>query len=410
MTKVATRPPSSSRLSLGAAFALGLGTGVALAVAGPAVATDIDGTYRKLRVFGQVLSYVQANYVESVPEEKLIYDAIGGMLRDLDPHSTFMRPAEYLKLREDTAGEFGGLGVRLTMADDGVFIDTVTPDGAAERAGVLGGDRIVHIDDVPIKGLDVSEVARRLRGVPGTRVVLGLHRASWAAPRDVALIRRFVRVNSVDHRLLSERIGYVRIHSFQERTDQELLEALSSLKQQLHDRSAGALQGLVLDLRDNPGGLLDEGVKVADRFLRSGDIVRTEGRNPRAAEIQRAHPGGTEPEYPIAVLINRGSASASEIVAGALQDHGRARLVGTRSYGKGSVQTLFGLDDGSGLKLTIARYYTPSGRSIQEVGIDPDIVIADRPVEAASATDAVDPQLAAAVEALRMSGSSPRRP
>lgn len=410
MTKVATRPPLSARLSLGAAFALGLVTGGVAAVAGPALATDVDGTYRKLRVFGQVLSYVQANYVEAVPEEKLIYDAIGGMLRDLDPHSTFMRPAEYLKLREDTAGEFGGLGVRLTMDDEGVFIEGVTPDGAAERAGVVPGDRIVHIDDTSVAGLDVSEVARRLRGVPGTRVVLGLQRASWQGPREVALIRRFVRVDSVEHRLLDEHIGYVRIHSFQERTDQELLEALSSLKQQLREWKAGTLQGLVLDLRDNPGGLLDEGVKVADRFLKSGDIVRTEGRNPNAAEVQRAHPGGTEPGYPIVVLINRGSASASEIVAGALQDHGRAQLVGTRSYGKGSVQTLFGLDDGSGLKLTIARYFTPSGRSIQEVGIEPNIVISDRPTGQGGTPAATDPQLAAAVEALRTGRSDKKRP
>jgi carboxyl-terminal processing protease len=389
------------------AFALGVGTG-ALLVIGPAAATDVDGTYQKLRVFSQVLSYVQSNYVDHVTEDELIYDAVGGMLRDLDPHTTFMRPAEYQKLREDTAGEFGGLGIRMQQTDVGIFIDGVDPDGAAGRAGLKSNDRIVGVDGEDIKGLPIDEVAKRLRGVPGTKVVVTIARAGWGSPRDIPLIRRHVRVDSVEHQLLAGGVGYVRIYSFQERTDQELAEALSDLRRAARGQGAQKLTGLVLDLRDNPGGLLEEGVKVADRFLDDGDIVRTEGRNPRHVERQVAHERGTEGRYPMMVLVNGGTASASEIVAGALQDHDRATVIGTQSFGKGSVQTLFGLEDGSGLKLTIARYFTPKGRSINKVGIAPDVPVASGPEDRVAGADVSpeervrrDTQLIAAIDLMR---------
>jgi carboxyl-terminal processing protease len=407
MPRLATRNGS---LAIALAFVLGVGTGVALS-SGDAWATDVDGTYRKLRVFSQVLSYVQANYVDDVGEEELIYDSISGMLRDLDPHTTFMRPAEFQKLREDTAGEFGGLGIRLVQTDVGVLVEAVDPEGSAGRAGLQPGDRIVAIDGDVASDMEVDEVAKRLRGVPGTKVIVTIARAGWASARDVPLIRRHVRVDSIDHGLLEGGVGYVRIYSFQERTDHELAEALSELRKQARAGGGRQLGGLVLDMRDNPGGLLEEGVKVADRFLGKGDIVRTEGRNPRHVERQVAHDRGTEGDYPMVVLINGGTASASEIVAGALQDHGRARIVGARSFGKGSVQTLFGLEDGSGLKLTIARYFTPNGRSIQKVGIEPDMPVAPGPADAIAPAGAApqerlrrDAQLKAAIAVLQSSG------
>jgi carboxyl-terminal processing protease len=387
MRRAATYRPA--RLAVVAAFVAGLASGLVLAVSGPALATHVDGTYKKLRIFGQVLSYVQTHYVDDVSEDELIYDAINGLLRDLDPHTTFMRPAEYQKLREDTAGEFGGLGIRLITDDVSVFIEGVSAQGAADRAGLLTGDRIVSVDQKSVAGMRIDEVAERLRGVPGTKVVVGIVRAGWGGPRDISLVRRYVHVDSVDHELLEGGVGYVRIRTFQERTDQEVAEALADLRRKAREQST-ALTALVVDLRDNPGGLLDEGVKVADRFLDEGDIVRTEGKNPRSVERQVAHARGTEENYPMAVLINGGTASASEILAGALQDHGRALVVGTKSYGKGSVQTLFGLEDGSGLKLTIARYFTPKGRNIQKVGIVPDL-----PVLARKDAGELDPELLA---------------
>jgi len=350
--------------SSGAVFGIGMAMLVPLASAG-----SIDETYEKLRIFSQVLSYVQANYVDDVTETELIYDSITGMLQDLDPHTTFMRPSEYSKLKEDTAGEFGGLGITVSEDKQGIYIEEVTADGPAERAGLLVGDVILAIDKVMLVGSPFEEGVQRLRGLAGTKVLLLVQRKGWQRPKEIPLIRRNVRVVSVEGELLTDDVGYVAIRSFQERTDHDLAVVLSELKRTAKGKK---LKGLVLDLRDNPGGLLDEGVKVADRFLDHGLIVRTDGRNPRHREEENAHTRSTEDDYPIAVLINDGTASASEIVAGALQDQKRAVLVGQKSYGKGSVQVLFGLDDGSGLKLTVARYFTPSGRSIDKKGIEPD--------------------------------------
>ncbi|MCP4504378.1 MAG: S41 family peptidase [Deltaproteobacteria bacterium] len=361
----------SQRLSAFAFFIGGTFFGVALAIpTSLAFAGSVDKTYEKLRIFSQVLSYVQANYVDHITETELIYDSVNGMLQDLDPHSTFMRPSEYNKLKEDTSGEFGGLGITISEHEKGIIIDDVNADGPAERAGLRSDDLILAIGNTKLGTLPFSDGVQLLRGLAGTKVVLRIRRKGWKKNKDVPLIRRNVRVVSVEGEMLTDDIGYVTIHSFQERTDHDLALMLTQLKSEA--KGGKGLRGLVLDLRDNPGGLLDEGVKVADRFLQKGDIVRTEGRNPRHQEREVAHIRSTEPKYPMAVLINGGSASASEIVAGALQDQQRAVLVGQQSYGKGSVQVLFGLDDGSGLKLTVARYYTPSGRSIDKTGIAPD--------------------------------------
>jgi carboxyl-terminal processing protease len=391
-------------------FAAGLGCGVLLTAFG-AGAADVDAGYRKLRVFSQVLTYVQQSYVDAVDTDNLIYDAINGMLAHLDPHTTFLRPAEFAKLREDTAGEFGGLGVEVGIDGDGatmvVVVEAVHEGGPAAHAGLKVGDLIVGIDGESTRGEPLEHSVRLMRGIPGTRVVLTVARSGWSKPRDVPLVRRQVRVPSVTaDALVVDRdvVGYVAISSFQERTDHELGNAINDLRRRAREQGA-PFAGLVLDLRDNPGGLLDEGVKVADRFLESGVIVTTAGRGARSSDRSVAHADGTEPDYPVAVLVNGNTASASEIVAGALQDQRRAVVVGERSFGKGSVQTLFGLDDGAGLKLTIARYFTPSGRSIQDKGVVPDVVVRPAPRPALGDRGgprlATDPQLAAAVAQLR---------
>jgi carboxyl-terminal processing protease len=396
-------------------FAGGVICGVVIsAVSSTARASDADVAYKKLRVFSQVLTYVQASYVDDVDPQRLIYDAIAGMLSRLDPHTQFLPAEMYEKLREDTAGEFGGLGIDVGAVGDGpeagLVIEAVRPEGPGAHAGLKAGDLIVAVDGTPLQGEPLEVGVRLMRGVPGTRVVLTVSRDQWSKPRDVPMIRRHVRVVSVEHDLLSApgapAIGYVAISSFQERTDQELGAALTDLRRQARAAGSDPLGGLILDLRDNPGGLLDEGVKVADRFLARGLIVRTEGRDPKSADQELAHEDGTEPDYPVVVLVNGYTASASEIVAGALQDHKRAVVVGERSFGKGSVQTLYGLDDGAGLKLTVARYFTPSGRSIQGSGVVPDRVVRPSPTVQLGvrgpARVAVDAQLAAAVESVRM--------
>jgi carboxyl-terminal processing protease len=405
-------------------FSLGVlcGVLVAGAAAGPAARAttgDVDAGYRKLRVFSQVLTYVQQSYVDAVDAESLIYDAINGMLAHLDPHTTFLRPGEYEKLREDTAGEFGGLGIEVGVDGEGenavVIVEDVHKDGPGAHAGLKAGDRITGIDGESTRGEPLEHAVRLMRGVPGTRVVLTVSRTGWSKARDIPLVRRQVRVPSVDADAIDSGdavVGVVGISSFQERTDHELGAAVGDLRRQARERGR-PFGGLVLDLRDNPGGLLDEGVKVADRFLATGVIVSTVGRNAKNNERSLAHADGTEPDYPVVVLVNGNTASASEIVAGALQDHHRAVVVGERSFGKGSVQTLFGLDDGAGLKLTIARYFTPSGRSIQDKGVVPDVVVratANVPLGLRGGPRvAADPQLAAAIEQVRKGQITPRK-
>jgi carboxyl-terminal processing protease len=372
-------------------------------VGGSANATKVDNAYRNLRMFGQVLSYVQQNYVDDIDEKTLIQNAIIGLLSELDPYTTFLRPGEYKKLQEDTAGEFGGVGIHLTVDKEGVLIEGVVENGPAERAGLLAGDRMVAIEKEKLVDPILANVVDVLRGVPGTRVLMTIARDQWEEPREIALVRRHVRVPSISHEIMHSKggdaIAYVRIKSFQERTAHDLSQVLSGYQQQT--RVAGGITGIILDLRDNPGGLFDQGVMVADLFLSEGDIVRTMGRNPRNVERQKAHPSGAITKLPLVLLVNEGTASASEIVAGALQDQGRAVVLGQNSYGKGSVQTLFGLDGGAGLKLTVARYYTPNGRSIQEETIKPDIVLAKKILAPGAVVSAQeDPEIAKSLEVL----------
>jgi carboxyl-terminal processing protease len=345
-------------------------------LAAPSAGADADTTYEKLDVFAQVLHYVQESYVEDADSKRLLYSAIRGMLKTLDPHTVFMTPEEFKSMQEDTSGHFGGVGIELELRDRQLVVLAPIDDTPAARAGILPGDRIIKIDGDSSENMDVLEASRRIKGVPGTKVVLSIDRDDFEQPKDFILIRQRIRINPIEKDMPIPGYGVLKIRAFTERTERYLMDALGELKTQ----AGGELKGLVLDLRNNPGGLLDQSVRVADRFISDGVIVETRGRGDKV-EKDFAHKQGTEPFYPMIVLINGGSASASEIVAGALQDHARAVIMGTRSFGKGSVQTVVGLKDGSGLKLTIARYYTPKHRSIQEQGIVPDVAVPVRPPE-----------------------------
>jgi carboxyl-terminal processing protease len=362
------------RLALAAALAVAFGAGVAWDPAASAK-EPAPRPYRSLDLFSQVIADIQNNYVEEVAERELVYGAIEGMMSRLDPHSVFMRPDVYRQMRDDTSGEFDGLGLEVTLRDGVVTVVSPVADSPGERAGIRPGDRVLSIDGAPTKDLPLGEVIRRMKGPAGSRSVLELMRDGFSTPQRLTLVRDRVRTQPVEHRVLDaeRRYAYVRVKTFQERTDHALERALQSTRTALR----GDLRGLVLDLRNNPGGLLEQAIGVADVFLASGVIVTTEGRGRRNVEVRRAHEKGTEPSYPLIVLVNKGTASASEIVAGALQDHGRAVIMGTPTFGKGSVQTIIELEDGSGLKLTVARYYTPKHRSIQELGVSPDVVVAD---------------------------------
>jgi carboxyl-terminal processing protease len=332
-------------------------------------ARDPAGPYRKLDVFSHVLSLIENNYVEPVDETRLLYGAVEGMVRTLDPHSSFMDPRSYSALKEETEGEYGGVGLELATRGEDVVVVAPMDGSPAERAGFQPGDRLVEVDGVAISGKRETDAVHALVGPPGTKVVIKAQRAAWPEARTFTLVRDVIHVVSVESKLFDRKLAYVKIKTFQDRTDQYLRKALDDLRAQ----AGGQLGGLVLDLRHNPGGLLDQAVKVSDRFLEGGVIVTTKGRGGRHVEVERAHAKGTEPRYPMVVLVDGGTASASEIVAGALQDSRRAVVIGTQTFGKGSVQTVIELEDGSGLKLTVARYYTPSGRSIQERGIAPDV-------------------------------------
>lgn len=337
------------------------------------VATDNESLpYEDLRTFTEIFGRIKRDYVEPVSDKKLLEDAVRGMLSGLDPHSAYLVPEEYQELKEGTTGQFGGLGIEVTMENG--FIKVVSPidDTPAQKAGIKTGDLIIKLDDQPVKGMSLTDAVKKMRGEPGSKIVLTIVREGEEAPLKLTLIRDIIKVKSVKSRLLEKGYGYVRISSFQSGTGDALKDALAALKKE----NGGALKGLVLDLRNNPGGVLNAAVEVSDAFLKSGLIVYTEGRIENSEMRFNAAPDDLIDGAPIVVLINAGSASASEIVAGALQDQKRAVIMGEKSFGKGSVQTILPTTNGAAVKLTTARYYTPSGRSIQAEGIEPDVTLA----------------------------------
>ena len=327
--------------------------------------------YQELQLFTDVLTIVKRSYVEEVPVKDLIYGAIDGMLASLDPHSSFMSPEIYKEMKVDTRGEFGGLGIEISLRDNLLTIVSPIEDTPASRAGLQAGDQILKIEDQYTKDMEIMEAVQLMRGAPGTKITITIMRSGFEKPQVFTLEREVIKVQSVKSKTLEKGFGYVRLVQFQERSGEDLTRALEALREE----NGGTLQGLVLDLRNNPGGLLDQAVDIADQFLSEGLIVYTKGREADAQMEFSAKRSGTEPDYPMVVLINGGSASASEIVAGALQDHGRAVIMGVQSFGKGSVQTIIPLSDDSGLRLTTAKYYTPNGTSIQARGIVPDIEV-----------------------------------
>jgi carboxyl-terminal processing protease len=339
-----------------------------------ATAKEVDN-YQELQLFTDVLSIIRRSYVEEVDMKELVYGAVNGMLASLDPHSSFMPPDVYKELKIDTSGEFGGLGIEITIRDGILTVVSPIEGTPADRAGLQAGDMIIKIEDRFTKDMSIMEAVKLMRGRKGTKIKISVMRESFTKPMEFEMVREIIKVKSVKARTLEDNFGYVRIAQFQERTQRDLSKALADLKGQ----NKGDLAGLVLDLRNNPGGLLDQAVEVSDTFLEQGLIVYTEGREEGSQMSFSAHGPGTEPDYPIVILINGGSASASEIVAGALQDNGRAVILGTQSFGKGSVQTIIPMNDDTGLRLTTARYFTPNGTSIQAKGIVPDILV--KPME-----------------------------
>jgi len=344
-------------------------------------------TYRQLRLFGDVFERVRSDYVDKPDDSKLLEWAINGMLAGLDPHSSYMDPKSLRDMQIQTTGKFGGLGIEVTMEDGLIKVVAAIDDTPASRAGIMTNDIISQLDEEPIQGLSLNRAVEKMRGPPNTKIKLTIVRQGQDKPIELTIVRQTIIVHSVRARLEGKDVAYIRISAFNERTTDEIKKALNQLSAQSGSKG---LKGYIVDLRNNPGGLLDQAIFVSDAFLETGDIVSTRGR--KAEETQRfvARPGDLAKGKPIIVLINGGSASASEIVAGALQDHKRATIIGTRSFGKGSVQTIIPLGPGNGaLRLTTARYFTPSGRSIQAKGITPDIeVLQDLPEEINAPIDA----------------------
>jgi carboxyl-terminal processing protease len=342
-------------------------------------------TYRQLNLFGDVFERVRADYVEKPDDAKLIEAAINGMLNGLDPHSSYMDSKSYRDMQVQTKGQFGGLGIEVTMEQGLVKVVAPIDETPAARAGVMSGDIITHLDDEQVQGLTLNQAVEKMRGPVNTKIRLKIMRAGQDKPIEVTITREMIMVRSVRSRPEGD-VGYIKITQFNEQTNEGLKKAISDLAAQI---TADKLKGYVIDLRNNPGGLLDQAIAVSDAFLERGEIVSTRGRNAEETQRFNARSGDVTKGKPIIVLINGGSASASEIVAGALQDHKRATIVGTRSFGKGSVQTIIPLGSGNGaLRLTTARYFTPAGRSIQAKGISPDIeVMQDVPDEMKTRTD-----------------------
>lgn len=338
---------------------------------------DSSETYRQLNLFGDVFERVRAQYVDDVEDKKLIETAINGMLMSLDPHSSYMNNEEFDDMQVQTKGEFGGLGIEVTMENGIVKVVSPIDDTPAFRAGVKAGDYITHLDDQPVVGQTLNDAVDKMRGKVGTTIKLTIRRADVPEAIELTLTRDVIKISSVKHDVVKDDIGYIRITQFNQNTDSGLRKAVSDIKEKV----GGKLIGYVLDLRNNPGGLLDQAIAVSDDLLEKGEIVSTRGRHEEDTKRDNATPGDITGGLPVVVLINGGSASASEIVAGALQDHRRAILLGTKSFGKGSVQTVIPLPGHGAMRLTTARYYTPSGRSIQAKGIEPDILVEQAKIE-----------------------------
>lgn len=349
--------------------------------------------WEEARLLAEVLERVRQDYVEPVDDRRLIEAAIRGMVSELDPHSAFLDPLDYEEIRISTTGSYSGVGLEVSIEDEHVVVVTPTDEGPAARAGVRPGDVILSVDGMPVDSGDLEDTIARLRGPAGTRVRLAVRREDPDVPLSFELTRARIEVHSVRHEMLEPGLGYVRISHFSETTAHDLSLAVADLRR----RAGGRIDGLVLDLRNNPGGVLEAAVEVSDAFLEEGLIVSADGRMADAHFEAEATPGDILDGAPLAVLVNAGSASASEIVAGALQDHGRALLVGMVTFGKGSVQTVMPLSHGRAIKLTTSRYFTPSGRSIHELGITPDLTV-EAP---ASAPEADDAQLARALASLK---------
>jgi carboxyl-terminal processing protease len=350
-----------------------------IAVGASANAASVD-TYRQLNLFGDIFERVRSHYVEKPDDGKLIESAINGMLSGLDPHSSYMDAKSFRDMQVQTRGEFGGLGIEVTMEDGLIKVVAPIDDTPAAKAGIRAGDIITHLDDDAVQGLTLNQAVDRMRGQVNTKIKLRIMRKGVDKPIEVTLVRDVIRVRSVRSRTEGDDIGYIRISSFNEQTTDGLKKAIADISAQIPSEK---LKGYILDLRNNPGGLLDQAISVSDTFLERGEIVSTRGRDAEETQRFNARPGDLIKGKPLIVLINGGSASASEIVAGALQDQKRATVLGTRSFGKGSVQTIIPLGSGQGaLRLTTARYFTPSGKSIQAKGITPDIeVLQDVPDE-----------------------------
>jgi carboxyl-terminal processing protease len=367
-----------SRATHAAAFVAG--AVIATGIAAQALPRDV-GRFKALDAFAQALATVQTSYVDPVDEKQLLYDAARGMLHNLDPHSTFLPPNRYQQMRQDTEGEFGSVGLTLFPGevDDArprvppyPGVDEILEGSPADVAGLQLDDKITAIDGAPTAepGRELKDAGAwetRLRGASGTRVTVTVLRTGWKDPRPFVLIRAQVKLPTVRHKVLEKGIGYLAISRFSEATSSDAAVALGQLRQQ------GALDALVLDLRNDPGGLVDQAVLVADQFLDSGTIVSIRGR--KSTEMQNAHKGGLATSVPVIAIVDQGTASAAEILAAALRDHGRAKLVGLPTYGKGTVQTFYDLEDGAGLKLTTARYYTPKGNSLESKGLIPDVKV-----------------------------------
>ncbi|MDO8874844.1 MAG: S41 family peptidase [Pseudolabrys sp.] len=356
---------------------------IMLGTSAKAAAAD---TYRQLNLFGDVFERVRADYVEKPDDQKLIETAINGMLTALDPHSSYMEPKAFRDMQVQTRGEFGGLGIEVTMEDGLIKVVTPIDDTPAAKAGVQANDLITKLDEDQVQGLTLNQAVEKMRGPVNTKIKLTIMRKGQDKPVELTLTRDVIRVRAVRSEAKGDDIGYIRMTQFNEQTTEGLKKAITDINAKI---SKDKLKGYILDLRNNPGGLLDQAISVSDAFLQKGEIVSTRGRNAEETQRFNARVGDLTDNKPVIVLINGGSASASEIVAGALQDHKRTTVIGTRSFGKGSVQTIIPLGSGNGaLRLTTARYYTPSGRSIQAKGITPDIeVLQDVPEDLKTKTD-----------------------